>query len=84
MGDFTALPNRHAVQHGGAPSELKERTSWLHEAAIADHFGGQNGGKTMLGAFLGYLRRLPSKGAVQQLNLGILAVYGAGVRSGSP
>ena len=36
----------------------------------------------MLAAFLGYLRRLPSKGAVQQLNLGILAVYGAGVRSG--
>ena len=39
----------------------------LHQAAVADHIGGQNGGKTALGAFFGHPRRLLSKGAVQQL-----------------
>jgi len=40
----------------------------------------QEGG---VGAFFGHSGLLLSKGAVQQLVLGILAVYGAGVRSGS-
>ena len=39
----------------------------LHEAAVADHIGGQNGGKTALGAFFGHPGRLLSKGAVRQI-----------------
>jgi hypothetical protein len=30
----------------------------LHEAAVADHIGGQDGGKAALGAFFGHVRML--------------------------
>ena len=39
----------------------------LHEAAVADHIGGQNGGKTALGAFFGHLVPLVLHAAVQQI-----------------
>ena len=39
----------------------------LHEAAVADHIGGQNGGKTALGAFFGHLAPFGLHAAVQQI-----------------
>jgi hypothetical protein len=39
----------------------------LHQAAIADHVGGQNGGKTALGAFFGHLGQWLPNSAAQQI-----------------
>src|SRR6266446_6379691 len=39
----------------------------LHEAAVADYVGGQNGGKATLNALFGHMTRLPSKSEVQRI-----------------
>ena len=37
----------------------------LHEAAVADHIGGQNGGKAALGTFFGHRVQLPPENATR-------------------
>jgi len=45
--------------------ERSHRTGFvlLHEPAVADHVGCQNGGEAALGAFFGYVTPLPSENA---------------------
>ena len=55
----------------------------LHQAAVADHIGGQNGSKTALGAFFGHLVPFVLHAAVQQIvGAPRREVYRPGVRDG--
>src|SRR5262249_8071471 len=54
-----------------------------HEPAIAGHIGGQNGGKTALGAFFSHATRCPGKAMHRILLAACCGVYRADFRSGS-
>ena len=42
----------------------------LHETAVADHVGGEDGGEAALDAFFGHKMRLPFENAVPSIVLG--------------
>ena len=58
LDDAATMPGNRGLEHFPSPAlESGERAGLvqLHEAAVADHIGGQNGGKTALGALFGHV-----------------------------
>jgi len=56
------MPFRTSFNAASVPASVL-----LHEAAVADHIGGKDGGEAALGAFFGHVLPFRLKAAVQQI-----------------